>query len=240
MSQNLTQEKDPEKAKWGRIFMGDKISRLDDVENVGSRAWDDRDEADYLERVRVRAADKAREILAAAELEAVAMRARAQEEGYAEGLKQAEVELEDLRSSWGAAVSGVLSSLQNSAAAISLAWREDLAALVRLSVEKSLGIVLEQERAKVLEGLYLQAVKALEHNRSLIVRVNPEDEAAMADIIGLGRAGQPELESWSVKADPAVTPGGLLVESASSLADNSIESRQAAVNAVLAGLRLPE
>ena len=140
----------------------------------------------------------------------------------------------------GSAVSGVLNSLQNSGAAISKAWREDLAALVRVAVEKTLGIVLEQERAKVLEGLYLQAVKALESRRSITVRVNPEDEAAISDIIGMGRAGQPELENWSVKADSSVSPGGLIVESDSSLADNTVESRKAAVESVLAGLHIPE
>ncbi|MDR2891675.1 MAG: flagellar assembly protein FliH [Deltaproteobacteria bacterium] len=235
--QNNQEESKP---KWGRIFMGDRISELGDVESVRSRAWDAKDEADYLDRVRARATEKAKEILATAETDAAAIRREAAEAGYAEGLKQAEAELEELRSSMGSAVSGVLNSLQSSGPALSRAWRDDLAALVRLSVEKILGITLEREKSKVLEGLYLQAVKTLENNRRIVVRVNPEDEAAISDIIGMGLVGQPELEQWSVKADASISPGGLILESDFSLADNTLESRKAAVESVLAGLHLPE
>ncbi|MDL2306893.1 flagellar assembly protein FliH [Desulfovibrio sp. OttesenSCG-928-C06] len=240
------QSKEPEdRSKWGRIFIGNKISELNDVESVRSRAWDEKDENQYLDRVRVRATEKAKEILAQAESEAAAIREQARQEGYDEGVRLAEQELEELRSSMGDAVSAVLSSIQQESAAVTRAWRDDLAALVRISVEKAFGITLQEERGKILENLYHQALRTLESARNITVRVHPEDEAAIADIIALGQnaanqAGQTELEGWRVKGDPSLTPGGLIVESASSLADNSIESRMAAVQSVLDTLMVPE
>ena len=239
------QKKEPEdRSKWGRVFIGNKISELNDVENVRSRVWDEKDETEYLDRVRARATEKAKEILAQAEAEAAALRERARQEGYEEGVRVAEQELEELRSSMGDAVSAVLDSIRQESAAVSRAWRDDLAALVRIAVEKALGLTLSEERGKVLENLYHQALRTLENARTITVRVHPEDEAAIADIIALGQnsvnqAGQTELESWRVKGDPSITPGGLVVECASSLADNTIESRTAAIESALAALSVP-
>ncbi|MDR1241774.1 MAG: flagellar assembly protein FliH [Deltaproteobacteria bacterium] len=226
--------------KWGRIFMGNRITELHDVEDARSRAWDAGDESAYLARVRAKAAEKAGEIVARAEAEASGIRDKAYEEGYAEGIKKAAIELEEARRSLGEAVSAVLAAIREEAPRLSAAWRDDLAALVRLAVEKAFAVTLSEERGKILEALYLQAVQSLEDSRNFDVRVNPEDEACMEDIISLGSAGRPGLESWRVKADPSITPGGLIVESSSSLADNTAESRMAAVNAVLAGLNVPE
>lgn len=226
--------------KWGRIFMGTRVSELSDVENVRSRAWDAKDENDYLERVKAKAVEKAREILANAEAEATEMRKKAKEEGYAEGLEQAHTELEEARSAMSGAVTGVLEAIQEESIVLTRAWRDDLAALVPLAVEKALALTLSQERRAVLESLYTQALRSLESSRRITVRVSPEDEAAIADIINQGAAQQNGPESWKVKGDPSVTPGGLYLESESSLADNSIESRKAAVEAVLAGLTVPD
>jgi flagellar assembly protein FliH len=243
----MTAEQTPDseqKAKWGRIFMGNRISELNEVENARSRAWDARDESEYLARVKARAVEKAREILAAAEAQAAELRRRAAEEGYAAGLQQAQAELEEARGAMSGAVAGVLEAIQEERSTLTRAWREDLAALVPLAVEKALALTLEQERRAVLESLYRQALRSLENARRIIVRVNPADEAAIADIISLGAARPGDSgegpESWQVKGDPAVTPGGLYLESASSLADNSVESRSAAVRAALAALIVPD
>jgi flagellar assembly protein FliH len=233
------QGQDPDRSKWGRIFMGNRITELDAVEEERSRVWDTNDEIAYLTRVRAKATEKAKEIVSAAESEAEDIRAKATEAGYAEGIKQAQLELEEVRSSLGGAVSAVLAAIQEEAPKISAAWREDLAALVRLAVEKAFAVTLSEERGKILEALYLQAVQSLENSRDISVRVNPEDEAGIGDIIAMGSVKHPGLEGWHVQADPSVTPGGLFLESSYSLVDNTVENRMAAVNAVLAGLNVP-
>jgi flagellar assembly protein FliH len=233
------QGQDQARSKWGRIFMGNRITEMDDVEEERPSVWDANDEIAYLTRVRTKATEKAKEIMAMAESEAEGIRAKAAEAGYAEGIKQAELELEEVRKSLGDAVSAVLTAIKEEAPQISAAWREDLAALVRLSVEKAFAVTLSDERGKILEALYLQAVQSLENSRNISVRVNPEDEAGIGDIIAMGNAKHPGLEGWQVQADPSVTPGGLFLESSYSLVDNTVENRMAAVNAVLAGLTVP-
>lgn len=225
--------------KWGRIFMDNKVSDLDSLERRRSLAWSEKDQAEYLERVRQKAEDKAREILRAAQSEANALRIKAREEGYAEGARQAEAELAELRSSLGDTVHTVLDSIEKQAAGIYAAQRENLCALVRLAVEKGLGITLAAERGAVLESLFNEAVESLESARRITVRCNPEDAAALEDIIAMGHEKYPDMKAWKVHADQAVEPGGILVESESSLANNTIESRRAAVDKVLAGLNIP-
>lgn len=219
--------------------MGDRVADLGDVESRRSRAWTEQDEAEYLEKVRLKAQEKAKEILAAAEQEAQALREQATNEGYAEGIRLAEAELAELRSSMGDTVNAVLGAIQGQSAKVTAAWREDLAALVPLAVEKGIGIILDQERRQVLESLYNQALQALESGRNITVRCNPEDAPAVEDIINLGKEKYPELMQWKVQGDTSITPGGILVESESSLASNTIESRKAAIMQILDALSIP-
>jgi flagellar assembly protein FliH len=71
------------------------------------------------------------------------------------------------------------------------------------------------------------------------VRVNPEDEAAVKDILVTTQQRHSGLEVWSVKGDPSINPGGLVVESVDGMVDNTIESRYALVDQILEQLELP-
>lgn len=224
--------------KWGRIYMDNKVSELDSIEQRRSQAWSEKDQEAYLERVRQKAEDKAREILQAAQEEASAMREAAYNEGYNSGLRQAEDELNELRSSMGDTVQAVLSMIEGQCSGIYQAWQADLCALVRLAVEKGLAITLAEEKAQVLTNLFEQAVQNLESARQLVVKCSPEDAAAVEDIISLAREKFPEMTGWKVRGEASIEPGGILVESESSLANNTIESRRAAVEKILEGLNL--
>lgn len=228
--------------RWGRVFMGGRLAELCEVEKGRDLAWNGRDEELYLEKVRLKAEEKAREILAAAETEARGLRARAEKEGYAAGLASGERELEELRSSMRETARVVLAAIQERSGALFDAWREDLTALTRLAVERGLGLVLKEEKAAVLEAMYTQAVGALEEGRDIIVRCNPEDAPAVEDIVSAaggagGGAGGGSV--WKVLPDPGVEPGGIVAESASSLTASGPESRKAAIMKVLDGLSLP-
>lgn len=226
--------------KWGRIFMDSRVSDLGSLEQRRSQAWSEKDQEVYLDRVRQKAEEKAREILQAAQAEAKNLRDNAYNEGYAEGLRQAEEELAALRDSMGDTVHAVLGAIEEQAGAVYSAWREDLAALLRLAVEKCLGITLAEERSRVLESLFEQSVQSLESARRIVVRCNPEDAPAVEDIIAMAREKFPDMNTWKVQGEVAIQAGGILVESESSLANNTLESRKAAIDKVLAGLNIPE
>ncbi|MCL1915918.1 MAG: FliH/SctL family protein [Desulfovibrionaceae bacterium] len=225
---------------WGRIFMDSRETRLGEVEWARSQNWTEKDESLYLDRVRRKAEERAREVLAAAAAEASVLRAAALEEGYAEGLKKAEREMEELRASMGESTRVVLEAIQERASRLFGEWREDLVALLRLAVEQGIGTVLREDRAEVLENIFVRAVQNLEESRSVIVRCNPEDAAVVEDIIGLSRSKCPSLSAWQVRPDQEAAPGDIMVESESSMAGSSQESRLAAVRKALEGLELPE
>ena len=175
-------------------------------------------------------------------------RATAHEEGYAQGheeayaktLADADEELQVLRSNMADAVSGVLASIEGQCSHIFDVWREDLIAICRLSVEKMVPVLLAEERANLLASLFAQSVATLERHQRFIIRVNPEDEPVITDIVETTKSKYPEISIWQVQANPAIEPGGLVVESESSLAESRIASRKAAVDAVLDHLTLPD
>ncbi len=241
--------------RWGTIFMGPTPfaeTTLAGVEGARQRPlWDETTEQEYMERVRAKAEAMARDVLtkandtlAKARSDADAMRAAAHEEGrnagYAEGMEQAHQELEEFRAGMGESVSAVLSAIQGQCSSIFAAWRSDLVELMRAAVERSVGVVVDAERAAMLETLFVKSVQALESRRTLTVRVNPEDEPAVSDIIAATKDRFPGLEAWSVRGDAAIGPGGMVVESRDGMVDNTIETRHRIIEEVLAGLILPE
>lgn len=226
-------------SQWGTIYGPGGEHSLSSVERSRSTTWSEVDEAAYLARVKEKAAGLAKEILEQASAEAAAIREQARQEGYTEGLQTAEAELETFRAGMADSVSGVLSAIEGQCSTIFGQWREDLVALVRLCVEKSIARELSEERGKTLETLLPEAVAQLEKRRELVIRVHPDDEPVIADIINVTKERYPDVVSWRVRADASITAGGLLVESESSLADGRVESRLAVVEEVLARLSLP-
>ncbi len=224
---------------WGTIYGPGGEHSLSSVERSRSTAWSEGDEAAYMARVKEKAAAMAKDILERAAAEAAAVREQARQEGYAKGLEEAEAELETFRSGMADSVSGVLSAIEGQCSAIFSEWRGDLVALFRLAVEKVIARELSEDRAATLESLLPEAVAQLEKRRELVIRVHPDDEPVIADIINVTKERYPDVASWRVRADASMTPGGLLVESESSLADGRVESRAAVIEDVLQRLILP-
>ncbi|MDR2075397.1 MAG: flagellar assembly protein FliH [Desulfovibrio sp.] len=227
-------------SSWGTIFSGGREHSLLDIERARSAAWTPADEETYLDRIREKASRMASDILAKAGREAETLRESARQEGCAAGLADAQAELEAFRSGLAESVSALLSAIEGRCGEIFGQWREDLLAVARLAVEKVIAVEISRQGAAILEALLVQSVSLLENRRSLVIRVNPQDEPVISEIIAAARNRFPDIGSWRVKADAAVSPGGLVAESESSLADGRLESRRAAVEEVLAQLTLPE
>ena len=227
-------------SNWGTIYSQGREHTLGGVEHGRSTAWTPDDEVAYLDRVRERAGQMATRLITEARREAENIRLAAREEGYRQGLEEAHAELEEFRAGMGEAVASVLGAIEGQCSSIFDQWREDLLAVSRLAVEKVTGLELSQNRQAVLDALLSEAVAVLEHRKELVIRVNPEDEPMLADIVGLARVRFPDVNSWRVKGDSSITPGGMVVESESSLAEGRVESRIAAVEQVLSRLVLAD
>lgn len=227
-------------AAWGTIFTSTGERTLGGMEHSKTTYWTEKDEAEYLERVRQKAAQLGAGLIAEARAEADSIRETARQEGYNAGLAEAQGELDAFRSSTTESVSAVLNAIEGQCSHIFAQWRDDLVSVARLAVERVTGLELEERRAAMLESLLVEAVGLLEKRRELVIRVNPEDEPVLDDIVGMTRERFPDVQSWRVKGDPEISPGGMVVESESSLAEGRTESRIAAVDAVLKRLTLPE
>lgn len=237
---SLSDEAKGPDAPWGTIYMRGAEHTLGGVERGRSTAWTEQDEAAYLERVREKAKQMAEGLLAEARAEAERIRDQARQQGYEEGLASANEELDQFRAGMTESVAAVLNAIEGQCSHIFNQWREDIVAVARLAVERITAVELSEKRRDVLEGLLTEAVGVLEKRRQLVVRVNPEDEPMLSDIIGLTKERFADVQSWRVKADAAISPGGMVVESESSLAEGRVESRIAAVDQVLSRLTLPE
>ena len=225
---------------WGTIYMRGGEHTLGGIDHGRSLAWTEKDETNYLERVRQKAGQMAAGILSEANAEAERIREKAGRDGYAAGLEQARRELEEFRTGLSESVHAVLSAIEGQCSQIFDQWRGDLTALARLAVERVTDLEMTERRREMLEALLVEATGLLEKRRDLVIRVSPEDETVIADIVEMTRERFADVRSWRVKADPDLAAGGLTVESESSLAEGRAESRRAAVDEVLRRLTLPD
>lgn len=229
----------PPRSEWGTIFSAGREHSLGGIEHARSTAWTPEDEEAYLARIREKASHMAASILEDARTEAEAIRQGAHQEGYDKGLAEAQAELESFQHGMADSVNAVLSAIEGQCSQIFNQWREDLIGVSRLAVEKITTLELSQQHAAVMESLLDEAIAMLETRRELLIRVNPEDEPVISDIVAMTQNKYPDVKSWRVKADPTISAGGMVLESESSLAEGRVESRRAAVEEILSHLTLP-
>ncbi len=280
-----------DKKNWGTIFLDatreSSLSRIDAMQAASRQEqWNKKTQQDYLEKVRQKAIDRAKEILgeayterqnilAEAEQEAERIRQEAKtahqsaedirnqsqelrhaaqveldnaqhikegahEEGFQEGLAHAQEELQNFRAAMGASVAGVLRVIEGQTLNIFSEWRAELVDLLRVCVEKGTSIVLEEERKQVLEGMMLKAVRNLDQRRSVILRVSPEDESVVLDLITAAKEQNPDLGQWDVSPDPSLQPGDIIAESSTGTVDSRLDLFREMVENIIQHLSLPE
>ncbi len=236
---SLSSDDNDNSSAWGTIFSRGGEHSLGGMEQGKSTCWTADDEAEYLGRVKEKATVMAKNLLDDAKAEAARIQESAHQDGYNQGLADAQAELDAFRSAMADSVATVLSAIEGQCSHIFAQWRDDLVAITRLAVEKGTGIYISEDRAQMLESLLVEAVDVLEKRRELIIRVNPEDEPVVADIVDVTRGKYPDVKAWRVRADASISSGGMVVESESSLAEGRVEARLAAVEEVLQRLSLP-
>ena len=250
---------------WGTVFTPHGEKNLKAVERTANVQWTRAEVEDYLARVKARATKMAEKIVNDAKR--IREEARAESatlvhntqqsildqgeqarkdgyaaghaEGYAKGEAEANAELEQLRSGMADSVSAVLSAIEGQCSQIFGTWREDILAVGLLAIEKMAVAHVAEARAETLANLFSEAVRTLEKSRTFSIVVNPEDEPVINDIIGATKDKYPDVTRWNVKSDEEIAPGGLIVETESSLAASLSDSRKAAVEKILSGLSLP-
>lgn len=244
-----------EQETWNRRTEAEYLRRVRDraVEQLNVMLAEARQEAEgILDAARQEAdtiRDKARQLHeeaannraeAEAELaEAERIRLAGHDEGYSHGVEQALLELEEQRGHIDATTLSVLKAMEDQCNHLFESWREELAALLRQSVDTASGWVLDENRTAILEKLLEKSLEQLEQHRRIVVRANPEDAPAVEEVIDAVRRRFNDLQSWDIQPDPTMDPGGLVVESVSGKVDNRAETRRDIVEQALRHLTLP-
>ncbi|SHN56552.1 FliH/SctL family protein [Desulfovibrio litoralis] len=226
------------------VFMGPNPLLEVSLKNLSgssnAKIWDEKTEKEYLERIKKQAIAKATEIIRDAKAESEQLYKDAKEKGYTDGLSEAKNELEEFRKELGANVGSVIEAIQGQSSKIFDKYREDLVILTKQAVEKILAYELSEEKKLVLEKLFREAMLKLDNRNNVIIKVNPDDEFIINDIISSASLKYPDLKIWRVQADSNIQSGGILLETQDSLIDNRIESRTQIVKEVLDSLNLNE
>ncbi len=230
----------------GRIFVGAGMSRdsLMAVEDLQGRVsmdrWSKEVEQEVMQRVQEKAAAKAKQIVSAANAEARQIREQAFQEGYEQGIAEAQEQLQQAHKEMADSLGQALAEVRKGRDAIWRTQRANLAALVHVAVERICNIELDRNRRDILAGFLDQAVEALDNLAGLNITVHPDDEETMRDLLNFAGQKHPQLQAWRIKADPAMQPGGLLVEGEHGMVDNTLEGRRAIVQPILDQLELPD
>ena len=225
---------------WGTIFMGPERMRetsLASLENTKSGpTWGDDTEAEYFERIKAKATQKAVQIIAEAQADADSMLLQAQQQGYEQGIAQAQAELDEFRQAAGDTAAAVLSAIESQGQTITTAWEKELTQLLQVAVEAGIGYELSENRAALINATFHSAIQELAAEQRAVVWVNPEDEPVVADIINA--AGQYLSERFQTKGDSNLSPGSIVLESNLGRLENTMEHRRALVNKILTELSL--
>ncbi|WP_432735517.1 FliH/SctL family protein [Maridesulfovibrio sp. FT414] len=226
----------------GRVIMGldsnNKTQEMTIQEMEGKKkpTWNEDTDKEYFERVKAKAQNMAKEIIAKAMIEAETIRANAQAEGYAAGQQQAAQEAEQHMIGFSRNLTQTLSAIQQQARNIVLAQTTDAVQLVFMVIEKTLAVEMDSRRQEILYALLDEALARIDSMTQLVIRISPADAEIIGQLLEYARNEHPELEKWRIKADPSIDNGGVIVEAEDAVIDNTVTSRWEGVQDILAQL----
>jgi len=222
----------------GKVLMGldtpgpDEMT-IQEIEGKRQVTWDEATDAEYLQRVKTKAKEKAKEIMMLAELEAEALRATARHDGYQEGIAQAQADVEQHIHTMSTEVENLMKQLGAQGGTIFQDRRQDIIGLITLAVEKTLSIEIAEKRKQSIESLMLEALDRIESQRQLAIKCHPDEAPDLDAFIRTIQERNPALQYWTVKGDPSIESGGVIVEAAEGKVDNTVATRWAGVRPIM-------
>jgi flagellar assembly protein FliH len=222
----------------GRIILGVQEQRLGNESRAA--VWTNEAEEELISRVRAKAREQAKEILARAMEEAELVKSRIREEVYAECLAQVRREIGASHEDLCTRVGEFLTALAREQHKICGDYREELVELLKISVEKGVRREMDADGEGYLSGLLEEGLELLDAHRELTVTVRSQDARMIGDLLEKAKARFPSLERWRIKQSSAMSEGGVVLETGFGLVDNSVASRLDSIRTILDQLSLGE
>ncbi|WP_051261435.1 FliH/SctL family protein [Desulfovibrio inopinatus] len=229
----------------GRVILGlgsngPEETSVGQLEGNHGPQYTDATAAEFFERVRAKATNKAKAIISQAMAEAEKIKQKAMEDGFAQGMSQAEEQAAQQIQDMADAFGQTLTELQSQRVNLWNEYHQDFITLLRLAVEKTLHLQLAEHRMDILGHLLDQSLEVIDSRTELTIKGHPDDVPALTDLLGMATQARPGLKNWRVKGDPNIHPGGVLIESGEGMVDNSIEGRWAMVEQILSQLSVDD
>ncbi|MBI1352754.1 MAG: HrpE/YscL family type III secretion apparatus protein [Acidobacteria bacterium] len=198
----------------GRILKGSSETVGGDPRLVKRSVYESgRSAEEILEQAQADAAA----LLEKAEAERDALFEEAREAGRAEGLER-----------WNALI---LEAAQARDKALAEAETEILQLAVHIA-EKILGEQLRQDPG-LTASIVREALRSARRDKDVTLRVHPDAAAAVESRLHELRDGSPQGALFSVRADPAVAPGGCIIRTESGSVDAQLESQLRCIEELL-------
>ncbi|WP_462323697.1 FliH/SctL family protein [Desulfoplanes sp.] len=226
--------------KVGRIFMGLNAKGVDPMAPLQSPVFSPEKEAEYIERVKQKATDAAREIIAGAMNEAEDVKKQAFSEGYDQGMAQANKEIEATRQDLSKTLASVVESFDAEKASLWTSRREEIVLVLKTALEKILATELADNRGTVLEHLLDEALDRIDSRECITLSCAAQDKHLLEDLLARAQANRPDLSKWIVKECVSLHRGGIKVESSYGMVDNSIGSRHDLVKEIIDQIALED
>jgi flagellar assembly protein FliH len=221
----------------GKVLMGVESPgpsqmSLQEMEGKKRLAWDEAAGEELMRRVRAKAQAMAKDLLVQAQAEAEQIKADAHDQGYQEGLQQAQAELDQAVSGVSEQVAGVLQSLQSQGRQLYAEQRQDIVGLLRMAVEKVINASMADQRLEITANLLDEALERIDSRRELTVRCSPDDHDLLEELLRQAQDRHPDLQAWKLRADPGIAQGGVVLDSGVGLVNNSLDARMESVSFV--------
>ena len=223
--------------------MGLQSRNLDEVsENLRNSIRIDTPETEekFLERVREKAKTKASEVINNAMAEARKIRQKARDKGHREGMDLAEEEIRAVKDDLTSNVGKIFSNLKKEKKKIWEEHRQDMVFVLKASVERILGIEIQENRLRILESLLDQSLDLVESSKELTLTVSKDDLEIINELLDRAREKHPIVNNCRVKSSKKIKKGGLILENGNGVVDNTLDSRYEQVKKIVEQISLSE
>ena len=231
----------PSTFRAGRIIIGLDAVGMESLSSAPDEPlFTPENEKEYVERVKIKATAKARAIITTAMKEAEGLKKRALEQGYTQGMRQAQEVMDQERQGLACQLTDIAQKMKAEKKALWSIYRADIMVLLKASLEKTLATEMEENRIAILENLLTEALSQIDSRECITITCAADDKRFLNDLITRAKTTFPDLSKWVIKADEGMNQGGLKVESCNGMVDNSIASRYALIRDILDQINLED